>query len=552
MSPAPHPGASIFRSETPMSQLDTVKNFDTSRRGFFKIAGSISAATAFAATVAACGSSSQETGASSNGSAGSTTKDGTITAAIAYDVSTTFDPSQASGAAPFAANLHIFEGLYGLDPATRERYNALATGDPEQVDDTTYRVTLRSGAKFHDGAAVTAADVVKTFELYTSEESLFSQFLYFLDSTTAVDDTTVEFKLNQPFPLFATRISLVNIMPASAADDIEAFGAHPIGSGPYKFVSATKGDHIKFERFDDYNGPRPALAKTMEWLILSDDSARVNAMSSQRVQAIESVPYDNIPVLENTNGVSVESVQSFGLLFMMFNCEKAPFDKKEVRQALFYAIDMDKVISTGLLGNATAATSFLHKEHPDYVQASTVYTYDKAKAQQLLKDAGVENLSITLRTTDHNWVKQCSQLIQESLKDAGITVTLADTKSSSLYSDFVDTGDFEVVLAPGDPSVFGNDPDLLLSWWYRGATWPEKRFRWSSTPEYAQLQEAMAAAVASDSPDWKTVFDIVADNVPLYPLFHRKLPTAWSPDTLSDFKPLPTTGLSFQNVGTTK
>ena len=101
-----------------MSQLDTVKNFDTSRRGFFKIAGSISAATAFAATVAACGSSSQETGASSTGAAGSTNKDGTITATIAYDVSTTFDPSQASGAAPFAANLHIFEGLYGLDPAT--------------------------------------------------------------------------------------------------------------------------------------------------------------------------------------------------------------------------------------------------------------------------------------------------------------------------------------------------------------------------------------------------------------------------------------------------
>ena len=107
-------------------------------------------------------------------------------------------------------------------------------------------------------------------------------------------------------------------------------------------------------------------------------------------------------------------------------------------------------------------------------------------------------------------------------------------------------------MAPGDPSVFGNDPDLLLSWWYRGATWPEKRFRWSTTAEYTQLQEAMAEAVASESPDWKGVFDIVAENVPLYPLFHRKLPTAWSADTLTDFAPIPTTGLSFQNVGTTQ
>lgn len=91
-----------------MSQLTQVKEFDTSRRGFFKIAGGISAATAFAASIAACGGSSSQT----SGSAGaSTNKDGSITAAIAYDVSTTFDPSQASGAAPFAANLHIFEGL---------------------------------------------------------------------------------------------------------------------------------------------------------------------------------------------------------------------------------------------------------------------------------------------------------------------------------------------------------------------------------------------------------------------------------------------------------
>lgn len=62
----------------------------------------------------------------------------------------------------------------------------------------------------------------------------------------------------------------------------------------------------------------------------------------------------------------------------------------------------------------------------------------------------------------------------------------------------------------------------------------------------------MSDAVKSENPDWKACLDIVAENVPLYPLFHRKLPTAWATDTLVDFKPLPTTGLSFQNVGTTQ
>ncbi len=524
------------------------------RRGFFKVAGSAGAALAFTAGLAACGNNNNSSSAgSSEAAADSVNKDGTINAGIAYDVSTSFDPSVASGAAPMAANLHIFEGLTALDPATRERYNALAAEDPEQVDETTYRATLREGATFHNGDPVTADDVVWSFDRYTAEESLFAQFLYFIDSTEAVDDQTVEFKLNQPFPLFADRISLVFIMPKSAESDLDGFGSAPVGSGPYKFVSATKGDHIKFERFDDYNGPRPALAKTMNWSILADPAARVTAMQSKRVQTIESVPYDNMTVLENSN-LNVESVQSFGLLFMMFNCQKAPFDKKEVRQALYYAIDMDKVINNALLGNAEAATSFLHKEHKDYVEASTVYTYDKAKAQQLLKDAGAENIKFTIHTTDHDWVKQCSQHIQESLKDAGMDVTISDQASASLYSDFVDTGDFEVVLAPGDPSVFGNDADLLLSWWYRGATWPEKRFRWSDTEEYQQVQDLMNSAVAAEDPkeDWKKAIDIIADNVPLYPLFHRKLPTAWDATTLNGYKPLPTTGVSFLDVGSTQ
>ncbi|MFW0108852.1 ABC transporter substrate-binding protein [Rothia sp. P7181] len=539
-----------------MPHLKDITEHSSTRRSFFKLAGSVSAATAFAASIAACGSGSKgSSDAKADGAkAGEINKDGTITAGIAYDISTTFAPSQASGAGPLAANIHIFEGLYGLDPASRKRYNALATADPEKIDDTTYRVTLREGAKFHNGDPVKASDVVYTYGKFTDKSSLFAQFLYFIDSVNAVDDSTVEFKFNQPFSLFADRISLMQIMPESAEKDFEAFGAHPIGSGPYKFVSATKGDHIEFARFDEYNGPRPALAKAMNWSILSDAAARVTAIQSKRVQAVESVPYDNIAVLENTSGLSVESVQSFGLLFMMFNCEKEPFNKVEVRQALFYALDMDKVIKTALLGNAEPATSFLQKSHPDYVEASTVYTHDADKAKKLLKDAGVEDLTLTVRSTDHDWVVSCVQLIQESLKEAGIKATIEPTPSSSLYSDYVDTGNFDVLIAPGDPSVFGNDVDLLLSWWYRGDTWPTNRFRWSGTEQYKQLQEYMNAATTSSDPkaEWKKAFDLLSDNVPLYPLFHRKLPTAWDSETLVDFKPLPTTGISMLGVGTTK
>ena len=112
------------------------------------------------------------------------------------------------------------------------------------------------------------------------------------------------------------------------------------------------------------------------------------------------------------------------------------------------------------------------------------------------------------------------------------------------------------MVAPGDPSVFGNDPDLLLRWWYAGSVWPVKRYRWSDTPEYAQLTKLLddgskAQDKAAQKKIWGQVFDLISTQVPLYPLLHRKLPSAWDAKALPDFRPIPLTGLSFLDVGRT-
>jgi len=111
-----------------------------------------------------------------------------------------------------------------------------------------------------------------------------------------------------------------------------------------------------------------------------------------------------------------------------------------------------------------------------------------------------------------------------------------------------------VVAAPGDPSVFGNDADLLLSWFYSGATWMEKRAFWTA-PERAQLQELMNKGSQAAGADAKKItgeiVDLVSEELPLYPIFHRQLPSAWDDKKLNGFKPLPTTGMSFIDVGRT-
>ncbi|MCU1433335.1 MAG: peptide transporter substrate-binding protein [Pseudarthrobacter sp.] len=527
---------------------------DASRRNFLKLTGAMGAAAAFTASVAACGSPAPTTTGSS-ASAAAVNKDLTIEAGISYALSTGFDPLSSSGATPMAANLHIFEGLIELHPATREPYNALAAADPKKVNDTTYQVTIRDGATFHDGTPVTTEDVAFSFTrvMDPANKSLFSQFIPFIQDVKPVDAKTVEFTLKYAFPGFGPRISVVKVVPKALATDLKAFDAAPVGTGPYKLISAVKDDKIVFEAFAGYNGPKPALAKSMTWLLLSDAAARVTAVQSGRVQAIEDVPYLDIDGLKSR--VKVESVQSFGLMFLMFNCNKAPFNNKLVRQALHYGLDKDAIIKKALFGNAKPASSYFQEGHPDYVKAKNVYGYDAKKAEDLLKEAGVTSLEFELLTTDTAWVKDVAPLILESWnKLPGVKVTVKSIQSGALYTDRVGAGDYSVVAAPGDPSVFGNDADLLLSWFYSGATWMEKRAYWT-TPERTKLQELMDKGSQASGADAKKItgeiVDLVSDELPLYPIFHRQLPSAWDDKKLNGFKPLPTTGMSFIDVGRT-
>ncbi|MFF9216703.1 ABC transporter substrate-binding protein [Streptomyces viridosporus] len=519
------------------------------RRTFMRYTSALGVATAITAGLSACGGPGS-TGDDSGGSGGATD---TIEAGLSYPLSTGFDPMITSGATPFAANMHIFEGLVDLDPATLVARPALATEMPQKINATTYRATLREGATFHDGSAVTADDVVFSFErvLDPKNASLMAQFVPFIDRVKAVDASTVEFKLKHPFALFPSRIAVVRIVPEKIAGaDAKAFDAKPVGSGPYRFVSAVREDKIVMEAYDQYNGPHPAKAKKMVWHLMSDPSARVSALKSGRVQAIEDVPY--IDVKGFTGKDKVESVQSFGLLFLMFNCKDERFADKRVRQALHYALDTEKIISTALLGNAEPATGYVPATHPDYHEAATVYGHDPAKARKLLKEAGVEKLSFTLLLTDTGWVKDIAPLIKESWVAAGIEAKLDIAQSPAQYAK-VDKGDFEALAAPGDPSVFGNDADLLLRWFYYGF-WPEKRYGWTGSDAYKRTRSLLDKAASEADAEkrrqlWAQVTDLVADEAALYPVLHRKLPTAWRDGTLPGFKPLPTTGLSFIDVG---
>ena len=139
-----------------------------------------------------------------------------------------------SAALTVAVNWHTLEGLTELHPVTREVHAALATEIPS-ADGDTVDVTLREGAVFHDGSPVTAEDVVFSFGRVQDPDnaSLYSQFIPFIESVEAKDETTVTFTLAHPTGVFAERLSTVKVVPKAAVEaDPKAFDSHPVGSGP--------------------------------------------------------------------------------------------------------------------------------------------------------------------------------------------------------------------------------------------------------------------------------------------------------------------------------
>lgn len=534
----------------------------SSRRDFIRLTGTLGMAAGLAVSLAACGGKAKTAGgAKGSGTATDqevTHKDGVITAGISYELGTNgYDPMTTSSALTVAANWHTLEGLTELHPATREVYAALAAEMPKKVDDTTYEATLRKDAKFTDGSAVTADDVVFSFTrvLDPANKSLYSQFLPFIDKVEAKDASTVTIKLKYAFSLVAERLSVVKIVPKAVVEaDAKKFDMNPTGSGPYKMTdNGAASQKVVFERNDSYNGPRPALAKSMTWQVLPDDTTRTNAVSSGSVQAIDAVPADNLSTLKDP--VKVAAQQGFGLLFAMFN--NTTFSNVKARQAVLYALDYAKICDTSMAGLATPATCFVQEGHPAYKKAKVVYSMDAAKAKSLLAEAGVT--TINLLCTDHGWFSAVRPVIRENLEALGVTVKYDEKKSADTYS-FIESADgakaWDVVIAPGDPSVFGDDADLLMRWWYGGDVWTDARMHWKGSEGQKAIQALLDEAVKLEGDKqiakWQEAFDKISEDVPLYPLFHRKAPTAYNSSTLENFKPISLTGLSFVGTGSSK
>lgn len=481
------------------------------------------------------------------GDKGSGNKDAIKTAVV--DNFSNFDFLGSVNPTVSAISWHIFEGLYNINPLNNEIYPALADGEPEKIDDLTYAISIRDNAKFSNDAKIMAGDVVNCFKAAMQKNSI-SFMLDFIDSVTANGNNKINFKLKRPVDgVFKERLSLVSIYPASSSNvDMQK---SPIGSGPYVVteLNGGTGGEISFTPNTNYNGTLGQAKDPMIWAINADGDSRSGAMKGGALAVAEDVPISKIYELRDSD-VNVEFAEGFENAFFFIRTTKAPFNKKEVRQAIYYAIDTQRIIDEKLDGHGTSATCFLSKANKNYHKSSTVYTYNPQKARELLNKNGLTTLNINLVFDKNCWAYKFKDLIKENLESVGINCKAIDTEFKRTDTKTkLEENDWDLCLSTIDRSFHGANADFLLNFVYIQSDYMDKLTQYTSSEnnKSSQILELMGKAMSATGQEqqkiYNQIFDILSDEVFMYPLIHKEQVTAYDSHKVSGFKNLSLGGL---------
>ena len=493
-------------------------NGNLSRRAF--LAGSSALA---ALALAACGSPKEG---DDDGSAAEST--GSVLSVASAYAAQNYHPCTTSSSLALSANRNVVEGLYEIDFRDWSVSPGLAAKDPVQTGESTFEVTLREGATFSDGSIVTSEDVVASFARCLAEGNVFYPMVSCLASIEAKDPTTVVVTTTVPnFSLLRERLAIVRIVPA-AMDD-EELAVLPVGSGPWVYESIEQ-DMLCLRPNETYNGGHPALADELRFYPITDPNERVDAFLEGSAHIVEALPPQAFAQVK-TAGCKIDTVLGFDTRLIMFDIAKAPWNDVRVRQAVMYALDYDKIVTDVFLGQAEVPTGYLPTSSGFYHKASVTYARDMEKARALLKESGVNPGSIELLATDNPQVSAIAAQVKTDLDILGFDVTVNVMEAAKVYDTIDQGGSYDLLVASGDPSRFGADPDLLMGWWFGDNAWMQTRCPWKDSDEWRELSSLMTQAAGqrgeARQATWDRCIDILAENVVLYPIVHANTCTAY-------------------------
>jgi peptide/nickel transport system substrate-binding protein len=329
----------------------------------------------------------------------------------------------------------------------------LATGYEWSADSKTLTIKLRSDVTFHDGEKLDAAAVKFNLERHkTMAGSNRSGELRPVTSVDVVDPTTVKLNLSAPFtPILAALADRAGMMvsPKAAKAEGANFGAHPVCSGPFKFVERVAQDRISFERYAGYWNKAEVHFDKIVYTPIVDSTVRLANLRSGQFDLIERVAPSDIEGLKKDKNLKVARITEIGYQGLTINVGKSDQAQKnplgrdaKVREAFELSLDRAGIVQVVMDNEATIGNQWVAPGNAYYAKNVPVPKRDVARAKALLKEAGVPNPSFTLVTPTTSDAQRLALVVQAMAKEAGFNVKIQSTEFATSLN-MADKGDFE-------------------------------------------------------------------------------------------------------------
>ena len=420
----------------------------------------------------------------------------------------------------------LFDGLVTKDanfhftPALAETW--------ELRDPLTLVFHLRDGVRFADGRPMTARDVVWSINSMRDGTVISPKAATYasVDRIEAQDGRTVVLHLKQPDNFLLTNLSTgaIGIVPEGSGKD---FWQHPVGTGPFRFVSQQIDQNVVIERNPLSWQTLPKLERVRFAVVPDAITESLELEKGSGDVAINSLPMDALPVLAKRPHIQIEDTAGTQIQYLAFNVKDPLLSDVRVRQAISCAIDRKLIIESLMLGHAQPAISLLPVEHWAWSGDVARFDYDPARAAQLLDEAGHPRGSngirfhVTMKTSTVEDVRLLAAVLQQQLARVGIALDIRTYEFATFYAD-VTRGAFQMYSLRW---IGGNEQPDIFSYAFSTARFSPKganRGHYSNARLDALLDEASTSSDTNKRrADYVEAQQILARELPAINLWYR-------------------------------
>ncbi len=446
-------------------------------------------------------------------------KKDSLVLAMTLEPSPGLDPTGGAASAIAEVSLYnIFETLTKINSDSRTT-PLLADSWTISPDLKAYTFKLRQGVKFHNGEAFNAAAVKFSFERAAAKDSTNKDKAVFanIERIDTPDAHTVVLNLKNGNPDLLFQLgqgTAIIVEPKSAATN----GAQPVGTGPYRLDSWSRGSSISLARWDGYRNAKEVKLRRVVVRFISDPAAQVAALLSGDVDVFPRVAAArSLKQFQENKKFQVLIGGSRAKTILAINNKRKPLDDVRVRRAIAAAIDRKSVIDGAADGFGTPIGSFYVPGAPGYVDTTGINPFDQAKARALLHQAGVTPpLELTMKLPPTPYARQGGEVIAAQLAKVGIVAKIENVEWAQWLSGVYGQKAYDLtVISHVEPLDFGNFARPGYYWNYDSAEFNALWARINATVKTDERNKLMADAqrlVAIDAvgaylyqPTWITV-----------------------------------------------